>query len=189
MAADPSVNRSLIGSLSLKPPLSKAAALSVPLLPAFQSYAPSRPLVETMEPRYYLNVTSLQNLGNADLISVPYFDWMIANATSNDLDAYFNRAIPATVEKLNNVNKTAFLQDQVTGLDTIQYVIYSTLATDGMPYGGIFFSKIDSATKNYSYTLHFGSDIRITRGASLSFPSSGERQVLMQSQLSNAFCK
>ena len=62
------------------------------------------------------------------------------------------------------------------------------MATKDLPYGALYFSKIDYSKLDFSYTLIFGSDERIISGA-WNFPYQGLRQIIMQAQLSNALLR
>jgi hypothetical protein len=139
--------------------------------------------------RYFLNVSSLQATpANIDFVKVPYFEWAPSNSSLEAIDVIFYDTIAKVVDQINNVDKIALIQENSSVDELSQYYIDSALAIANMPYGALYFSKLNYSKLELKCTFFYGEDSRIKNGA-WNFPYAGYRQAMMQSQLSNAFLR
>ncbi|KAL2912513.1 hypothetical protein HK105_208002 [Polyrhizophydium stewartii] len=193
LGADPSVDTSLIGQRTggNAVPLAQLAAnvSANDVSPAFTpvTNASKIGLLGTIPTRYYIDFDPYSYATattNANVTAVP---WYAPVSTEDAMDDIIFDALSAARDKIGPIDKTslvAYLRDPPSYFKT-NAKIGATVRD--LPYGGVYFKKIDHARRQYAYNLNIGSN-DVLRNAK-NFPSAGERQLLQVTQLSNAILR
>nr|KAJ3416336.1 hypothetical protein HK105_001276 [Polyrhizophydium stewartii] len=193
LGADPSVDTSLIGQRTggNAVPLAQLAAnvSANDVSPAFTpvTNASKIGLLGTIPTRYYIDFDPYSYATattNANVTAVP---WYAPVSTEDAMDDIIFDALSAARDKIGPIDKTvlsAYARD-ARGFFKVNAKIGA--AVRDLPYGGVYFKKIDHAKRQYAYNLSIGSN-DVLRNAK-NFPSAGERQLLQVTQLSNAILR
>ncbi|KAJ3327496.1 hypothetical protein HDU91_004374, partial [Kappamyces sp. JEL0680] len=178
---DPAVASALVGT---KP--KQGTVASVTGGPAFVNASSSTGLLGTIPTRYYANfvvdpVTYLPSV--TGLQPQPWYN--LTDGGDNAIDDAISAALKEVFLKIAAIPKDAILSGNASQTNLLYSQINEILRV--VPYGGIYFTLIDHASKKYSYNFHYGSDLRL--GSASTFPAAGQRYLLQQTQLSNAILR
>ncbi|KAJ2990992.1 hypothetical protein HDV02_004022 [Globomyces sp. JEL0801] len=112
---------------------------------------------------------------------IPWYNVTDSN-TSDKLDDMIGNAIQKTLNDVGQLDKSNITSSNVT-LQTLNLLKISKSLQE-LPYGALYFNKIDHKSRKYSWNYHFGNDKRLS--ASTNFPASGPRLLYQQAMLDNA---
>nr|KAJ3418189.1 hypothetical protein HK105_000223 [Polyrhizophydium stewartii] len=190
--SDPSVADSLIGSRPKPLPLTptKFVELLDPTRqpPAFPRANQTSGLFDTLITRYFYDVDGLSDKTRAlnNVMPVPYFN-RTAGLGSNAIDDAISKAIKGVLIDIAKLDKSILFPGNPGQRDPAKladFYIKIGKILFSLPHGGIYVNRVDHASRNYSWNLHYGNDDRLT-GAS-NFPDPGMRALLQMTQLHNA---
>ncbi|KAI9099240.1 hypothetical protein DFS34DRAFT_579715 [Phlyctochytrium arcticum] len=152
----------------------------------FKPGAESNGLLDTIEPRFFVDV-NIAALSIASIEQVPFFEVSAPGGSSRDLDQKLGAALRTAIKRLAQVDKSAILGGSRSTEAQIAFLSDVNAAIKDLPYGTIYFNKLNHATKDYTITLGFGLDARLDNTPS--FPPAGRRQSIQLSQLTNAILR
>eukprot|EP00842_Homolaphlyctis_polyrhiza_P003285 jgi/Hompol1/3958/HPOL_006852-RA len=151
----------------------------------FKAASNSSGMLDTIEPRYAVKAQS-RPFDFKGVQKVPYFDILNTTSDQSTLDTYYVKAIQLSIQLLAAVNAFS-LQGSPTDPQIVDLLTQLQNAISVVPYAGIRFDTIDHTNKKYQYTLQVGKDARLEKIPG--FPLMGLRQMIHQSQLSNAILR
>jgi hypothetical protein len=180
---DSSVSPSLVGS---KPKYNVSQAIFNAVgVPLFAPANSTTGLLGTMATRYFVQFFSTgKSVIPGEVNPVPWYQSPPQNS-QNSLDDAIADGIQSTLTKIAKLDKTALLGRNFTAVTILQGEI-ATLLRD-IPYGAIYFRKIDRPNAKYAWDYHFGNEKRLQ--GSTNFPNAGARLLYQQTQLSNAILR
>ncbi|RKO92547.1 hypothetical protein BDK51DRAFT_28669, partial [Blyttiomyces helicus] len=191
VALGPNVNPTDVGEPPIPPPLTNPSAIPTTLggstLPMFKSALNASGLLDTIEPRWAVTV-DVNALAISAVQQVPYFSFPAANITDyHSLELVLGGLLKQVIVNLSSVDKHVLFESSPSSQDIVGFFTNASVVTNGMPYGALFFDRVDHLNKRYNYTLGFGEDVRLRSGGE--FAPQGRRQFLQQAQLSNAILR
>lgn len=185
---DPNVvDNSLLGGRvsteQLSLPSFLAAAALDPNRAAFVSPAVNSSIgvLGTIPTRYWLNYSLTGGFSINGYQEVPIFD-RISNDI-NDLDTAITNDINAALEQIAVVDKAVLRSPNSNRTQTAAFLLSLEKYLAGLAYGGVFFTNISHAAKDYDWTFNIGKDRRLV--SSTNFPPPGIRQLYLQTSLDN----
>ena len=179
---DPSIPTSAVGNRSQQAPFSLSQFLtSTSSKYSYNNATSSSGLLGTMATRYFPTLVPLPS--GVLIPSFQPFPWYnITSGSADDLDDIISNALNTALAKIATLDKAGLLQQSnITARTELLLKISQSLLD--VPYGGIYFRKIDHAAKKYAWNYNFGSDVRLT--SSSNFPAAGARLLLQQTLLDN----
>ncbi|KAI8815091.1 hypothetical protein BJ742DRAFT_659980, partial [Cladochytrium replicatum] len=169
------------------------AVRGTPAHPTYKSVNGSTSVFDTIEGRLYVGFEKNSSVPGGYSVGLQPVPWFTKigddNAAIAALDDNIGSTIKATIAKLSTLNKTVLTapSDQVTTEDFVQFYADVGKVVNDVPYGGVHFDVLDFVNGVFNYTMVIGSDGRLERAAT--FAPAGLRQVILQSQLSNAILR
>jgi hypothetical protein len=100
------------------------------------------------------------------------------------LDDQISTAITNTLAQIALVDKSILSKNDVKPAELAAFYSRLDKFIQGLPHGGVYFTKVDHAAKSYDWTLAIGYDKRFS--TSTTFPPMGIRQLFQQTALDNA---
>ncbi|RHZ90058.1 hypothetical protein Glove_8g107 [Diversispora epigaea] len=128
---------------------------------------------------------------STELQPVPYFINSSQYESDEKFDDLLTKDIQKVINELSVIDKAILWkgEEDITN-DLYNYTKYYTTTSviiNQMPWGNILLKSINTAIKQWNYTLQIGQDIRLN--AASSYPSQGKRRLATQTELSNGFIR
>ncbi|KAI8894334.1 hypothetical protein BC833DRAFT_634258, partial [Globomyces pollinis-pini] len=179
IAYDPSVNPELIGS---KPKLDGVSPAEF-LNPKFSLNSSSTGLLGSIPYTYFLQTEGIgmDAFKTAKFQPVPWYNTTASNS-GDELDDLIGKAIERALQLVAKLDKSD-VSSRNTTLQTLN-LIKTTEALNELPYGGLYFTKIDHKNRKYSWNYHFGYDKRFS--SATNFAPAGGRMLFQQTKLDNS---
>ncbi|KAJ3348621.1 hypothetical protein HDU91_006538 [Kappamyces sp. JEL0680] len=181
VAYSDNVNAADVGSKPMLSPLPIKNYTQLPASPPFQSpQSLATGLLGSIPTRYYLSVNSMS------IHPVPYYNH--TTGADEAIDDYIAASIRSVSAALFNLDKSALRGTNATAKTVVNN--QATELVGNLVHGGIYFTNIDHANKQYAWNYHFGtSDILYTARRQRQMPFHGQRMLYQQTQLDNAILR
>lgn len=178
----PNVNAALLGT---KPIAASSFTLPPTSSSLFTAATSSSGLFDTLPTRWQIEFlqTSAFSANITRYNPFPYYNYTAG--TSDDMDDAISIQINSALDAVAILDKTAL----TTGSAAAKVRLFQKInaALKNLPYGGVYFSKIDNANRKYKWTYQYGFDQRLT--GSTTFPAPGPRLLGQQIMLDNAILR
>ncbi|KAJ1336897.1 hypothetical protein BSLG_006657 [Batrachochytrium salamandrivorans] len=192
--ADPSVNQSLIGIRPQEPAFLLSHLLGLPPSPAFAvpeqfpnstNITTAKGLFGTIPTRYYIEFDPFTRNGTPSVATaVP---WYVPSANEDAMTKTILDALKSGIATMGEIDKTALFSFMTRYVDFFNLNKKLGKALENVPHGGIYFKKIDHASKQYAINFNIGTNKILSLAHN--FPSPGDRQLQQLTQLSNAILR
>ncbi|KAI8925005.1 hypothetical protein BC831DRAFT_284172 [Entophlyctis helioformis] len=183
----PNVSSASLGALTKQSNISfQQFALLPPTSPAFVSTntTPAAGILGTLPTRYWLDLGSYG--GSRGVQPVPWFEFQ--DGDSSSMDDYYRKALQTVIDQIARLDKSVLLPTRNSTVQEIQNLyLQIDVILNQLPYGAIYFTKVDHAAKQYGFNMHVGRDSRVARASR--FPAMGARQLAHLTQLSNGILR
>jgi hypothetical protein len=180
IAADPSVNLTLLGTREKLPDISVTEFPTFQVGPQFVSPINNNTgILGTIPTRYFVKFNTLT------AVPVPYYNINSTSKNVDDLDDVISAGLKNIILQIAKSDTNGINSGNFTRLNEIFTKIGEILEV--LPHGTIYFRKIDHENLKYSWNLQFGEDSRVS--ASSNFPPAGRRLILHQTQLDNGILR
>ena len=179
---DTSVPSSSLGTPSVVPTTYDPLSFSVlPVGPVFPSA--SNGILGTIPIRYWLNFS--RNLSLVSFDNIPRYEFV--SGSVNALDDAMANSIRSTIAAIASVDKSPLTKRDADPAERAAFFASLVKYLQNLPFGYVFFNKIDPSNLAYKLLYAIGFDKRFS--TSTSFPPMGIRQMFKQTQLDNSFLR
>jgi hypothetical protein len=188
---DPSINIKVLGSKPISDRVYVNDSIELAKAIYFPAFIPSNVsyltgVLDTTSTRFYIDYVQVNN-SKVVPISLMRFPWYnLTLLTDEQLDDEISAQIEQAMIKVSKLDRNILLSASVGALKTNLFMQLTETMKD-VPYGAIYFKKLDHKNKTYSWIYHFGTDARLT--SSTNFPSAGVRLLAQQTHLDNAILR
>ncbi|KAI8925004.1 hypothetical protein BC831DRAFT_550956 [Entophlyctis helioformis] len=183
----PDVSSSSLGTLARQSNISFQQFSAIPAnTPSFvpTTMSPAAGILGTLPTRYWLDLGSYG--GSRGAQEIPWFQYQTGD--DNAMDDYFGTALQTVIDQIARLDKSALQRSsQATVAAKQNLYLQIDAILNQLPYGAIYFTKVDNAARKYAFNMHVGTDTRVARASR--FPAMGARQLAHLTQLTNGILR